>query len=57
MALTGYSTPLFWNGPDAYESPTSRALALLASRAKSFLDVGLEHGDLFRLCGSEVSEK
>ncbi len=39
-----YSTPLFWNGPDAYESPTSRALELLASRAKSFLDVGSNMG-------------
>jgi FkbM family methyltransferase len=39
-----YSTPLFWNGPDAYESPTSRALALLASRANSFLDVGSNMG-------------
>jgi FkbM family methyltransferase len=43
VALT-YSTPLFWNGPDSYESPTSRTLALLAGRAKSFLDIGSNMG-------------
>lgn len=39
-----YSTPLFWNGPDAYEAPTSRTIALLAGRAKLFLDVGSNIG-------------
>ena len=29
VALT-YTTPLFWNGPEAYEAPTSRTIALLA---------------------------
>lgn len=39
-----YSTPLFWNGPDAYESATSRTIALLAGRSKSFLDIGSNIG-------------
>lgn len=43
VALT-YVTPLFWSGPDAYEAPTSRAIALLASRSKVFLDVGSNIG-------------
>lgn len=43
-AAVTYSTPLFWNGPDAYEGPTSRAIALLAGHAKSFLDIGSNMG-------------
>ncbi len=43
VALT-YTTPLFWSGPDAYEAPTSRAIALLASRSKVFLDIGSNIG-------------
>lgn len=39
-----YSTPLFWNGPDAYENSTSRAIALLAGRSTSFLDIGSNIG-------------
>lgn len=39
-----YSTPLFWNGPDAYEAATSHAIALLVSRSKLFLDVGSNIG-------------
>lgn len=39
-----YTTPLFWNGPDAYEAPTSRAIALLAGRSSLFLDVGSNIG-------------
>jgi FkbM family methyltransferase len=39
-----YTTPLFWNGPDAYEAPTSRTIALLAGRSKLFLDVGSNIG-------------
>lgn len=39
-----YSTPLFWSGPEAYEGPTSRTLALLASRSKLFLDIGSNIG-------------
>ena len=39
-----YATPLFWNGPDAYEAPTSRTIALLAGRSKLFLDVGSNIG-------------
>lgn len=39
-----YSTPLFWNGPDAYESATSRTIALLAGHSKLFLDVGSNIG-------------
>lgn len=39
-----YTTPLFWNGPEAYEGPTSRALALLAGRSRVFLDVGSNIG-------------
>jgi FkbM family methyltransferase len=39
-----YSTPLFWDGPDAYELPTSRAIALLAGRSKVFLDIGSNIG-------------
>lgn len=43
VALT-YTTPLFWSGPEAYEAPTSRAIALLASRSKVFLDIGSNIG-------------
>ena len=43
VAMT-YTTPLFWSGPDAYEAPTSRAIALLASRSNVFLDVGSNIG-------------
>lgn len=43
VALT-YSTPLFWSGPDAYEAPTSRTLALLISRSRVFLDIGSNVG-------------
>ena len=43
VAMT-YTTPLFWSGPDAYEAPTSRAIALLASRSKVFLDIGSNIG-------------
>lgn len=39
-----YSTPLFWNGPDAYEGPASRTIALLAGRSKLFLDIGSNIG-------------
>jgi FkbM family methyltransferase len=39
-----YSTPLFWNGPDIYELPTSRTLALLVSRSRLFLDIGSNIG-------------
>jgi FkbM family methyltransferase len=39
-----YSTHLFWNGPDAYEGPTSRTIALLACRSKLFLDIGSNIG-------------
>jgi FkbM family methyltransferase len=39
-----YSTELFWTGPDAYEAPTSRTIALLAGQAKVFLDVGSNIG-------------
>jgi FkbM family methyltransferase len=39
-----YSTPLFWEGPDAYELTTSRAIALLAGRSKLFLDIGSNIG-------------
>jgi FkbM family methyltransferase len=43
VAMT-YSTPLFWNGPEAYEGPTSRTLATLISRSRVFLDVGSNVG-------------
>lgn len=39
-----YSTPLFWNGPDAYESATSKTIALLVGRSKAFLDIGSNIG-------------
>jgi FkbM family methyltransferase len=39
-----YATPLFWNGPDAYEADTSRLIALLLGRAASFIDVGSNIG-------------
>ena len=43
VALT-YATPLFWNGPEAYEAPTSRAIALLAGQSALFLDIGSNIG-------------
>ena len=43
VALT-YTTPLFWNGPEAYEAPTSRTIALLAGKSKLFLDIGSNIG-------------
>jgi FkbM family methyltransferase len=39
-----YATPLFWNGPDAYDFYTDRALATLISRSKLFLDIGSNVG-------------
>jgi FkbM family methyltransferase len=39
-----YSTPLFWNGPDAYEPSTCRAIALLVSHSRLFLDIGSNIG-------------
>jgi FkbM family methyltransferase len=39
-----YTTSLFWNGPDAYEAPTSRTIALLAGKSKLFLDIGSNIG-------------
>jgi FkbM family methyltransferase len=39
-----YSTPLYWGGAEAYEAPTSRALALLAGRSQLFLDIGSNIG-------------
>ena len=39
-----YTTPLFWNGPNAYEGSTSRTLAFLAGHARVFLDIGSNIG-------------
>lgn len=39
-----YSTRLFWNGPCAYESDTSRLIATLLKRARMFIDVGSNFG-------------
>jgi FkbM family methyltransferase len=39
-----YATPLFWNGPEAYEGPTSRAIATLIRPARLFLDIGSNIG-------------
>jgi FkbM family methyltransferase len=39
-----YSTPLFWNGPDAYEAPTSRTLSLLMKHSCAFFDIGSNMG-------------
>lgn len=39
-----YTTPLFWSGPEAYEAPTSRTIALLAAKSKVFLDIGSNIG-------------
>jgi FkbM family methyltransferase len=39
-----YSTPLFWDGSEAYESATSRTIASLAERSKLFLDIGSNIG-------------
>jgi FkbM family methyltransferase len=39
-----YSTPLYWNGPDAYECQTSRTIALLAGKSELFLDIGSNVG-------------
>jgi len=39
-----YSTPLFWNGPDAYEASTSRVIATLVRHSRLFLDIGSNIG-------------
>lgn len=39
-----YSTPLLWNGPYAYEEVTSRTIAQLISRSRSFFDIGSNIG-------------
>lgn len=39
-----YSTSLFWEGPEAYELATSRAIALLAGRSRVFFDIGSNMG-------------
>jgi FkbM family methyltransferase len=39
-----YSTPLFWNGPDAYEASTSRVIAALVRHSGLFLDIGSNIG-------------
>ncbi len=39
-----YATPLFWNGPHAYDFATDRALTTLISQSKLFLDVGSNIG-------------
>lgn len=39
-----YTTPLFWNGPDAYEVDTSRLIASLLKTARLFIDVGSNIG-------------
>ena len=39
-----YSTRLFWYGPEAYETSTSRVIALLAGHSKLFLDIGSNIG-------------
>jgi FkbM family methyltransferase len=39
-----YATPLLWDGPDAYEAPTSRTLAALVARSRVFLDIGSNIG-------------
>ena len=39
-----YSTMLFWNGPEAYEAPTSRTLALLIKHSHAFFDIGSNIG-------------
>jgi|GEM_PF-1573245 len=39
-----YATPLFWNGPDTYEAPTSQTLARLISHARVFFDIGSNIG-------------
>ena len=39
-----YSTPLFWNGPSAYEAPTSQTLARLIARSRVFFDIGSNIG-------------
>jgi len=39
-----YSTNLFWEGPQAYESATSRAIAVLARHSRVFLDIGSNMG-------------
>lgn len=43
VALT-YSALLYWDGPEAYEAPTSRAIALLAGKSNLFLDIGSNVG-------------
>lgn len=39
-----YSTPLYWYGAEAYEAPTSQALAVLIGRCRLFLDIGSNVG-------------
>jgi len=39
-----YSTPLFWNGPDAYEAATSRTISRLIAHSQLFLDIGSNIG-------------
>jgi FkbM family methyltransferase len=39
-----YSTPLFWDGPEAYEPITSRTLDILIGNAELFLDIGSNVG-------------
>lgn len=39
-----YSTPLFWEGPEAYELATSRTIAQLAGRSQVFFDIGSNMG-------------
>jgi FkbM family methyltransferase len=39
-----YSTPLFWDGPQAYEPVTSQMLTTLIGHSKVFLDIGSNVG-------------
>lgn len=39
-----YATHLFWDGPNAYENPTSQTIARLAGKARLFLDIGSNVG-------------
>jgi FkbM family methyltransferase len=43
VALT-YTTPLFWNGPEAYDIHTDRALTALIGCSNVFLDIGSNIG-------------
>ena len=38
VALT-YTTPLFWNGPEAYEAPTSRTIPQLLTVVAAYLHI------------------